>query len=119
MNTSTPRANSSKTEQFRESVIRETMRLAQLHGAVSLGQGVPDFPCPEPLKESAREAIFADINQYSITWGDRLLREAIAVKYGQNYGMKIDAERQVTVTCGATEAMIASLLALVNAQEEV
>lgn len=119
MNTSTPRANSSKTEQFRESVIRETMRLAQLHGAVSLGQGVPDFPCPEPLKESARMAIFADINQYSITWGDRLLREAIAVKYGQNYGMKIDPERQVTVTCGATEAMIASLLALVNAGEEV
>jgi aminotransferase len=119
MNTSTPRANSSKTEQFRESVIRETMRLAQLHGAVSLGQGVPDFPCPESLKESAKAAIFADINQYSITWGDRVLREAIAQKYTKNYGVKIDPETQITVTCGATEAMIASLLALVNAQEEV
>jgi aminotransferase len=119
MNTSTPRANSSKTEQFRESVIRETMRLSQLHNAVSLGQGVPDFPCPKELKESAQAAIFADINQYSITWGDRVLREAIAQRYSKSYGLKIDPERQITVTCGSTEAMIASLLALVNAQEEV
>lgn len=119
MNTSTPRANSSKTEQFRESVIRETMRLSQLHNAVSLGQGVPDFPCPQELKESAQAAIFADINQYSITWGDRVLRDAIAQRYSKSYGLKIDPEKQITVTCGSTEAMIASLLALVNAQEEV
>ena len=114
-----PRAGSIKTDQFRESVIRETMRLSQLHGAVTLGQGVPDFPCCDELKEAARAAIFADINQYSITWGDRALREAIALKTSRLSGLKIDPETQVTVTCGSTEAMIASLLAFVNTQEEV
>jgi aspartate/methionine/tyrosine aminotransferase len=119
MTLSLPRASSNKTDQFRESAIRETMRLAALHRAINLGQGVPDFPCPPELKESAQEAILADVNQYAITWGDRLLRQAIATKTAKCSGLKVDPETQITVTCGATEAMIATLVALVNAQEEV
>jgi aminotransferase len=95
------------------------MRLAALHRAISLGQGVPDFPCPPELKEAGRDAIFNDINQYSITWGDRLLREAVALKANRFAGVKVDPETQITITCGSTEAMIASLLALIDAQEEV
>ncbi|WP_427162072.1 hypothetical protein ACQFX9_11250 [Aliinostoc sp. HNIBRCY26] len=71
---------STKAKQFTESVIREMTRIAVQYGAVNLAQGFPDFPCPPDLKQAAYEAIETDINQYAITWGDRLFREAIAHK---------------------------------------
>jgi aminotransferase len=94
-------------------------RLAAQHGAINLAQGFPNFPAPDLLKEAAVKAIRDNINQYAITWGARRLREAVARKYATWYGMTVDPETEVTVTCGATEAMIASLMALVNPGEEV
>jgi aminotransferase len=110
---------SEKASRFTESVIREMTRLAKLHGAVNLSQGFPDFPAPEAIKEAARRAVAADINQYAITWGARSLREAIARKFTDLYGVPVDPEREITVTCGSTEAMIAALLAVVDPGDEV
>ena len=108
-----------RTHGFRESVIRGMSRLAREHRAINLAQGFPNFAAPDLLKEAAAKAIHDDINQYAITWGAQGLREAVARKYQRWYGLVADPEREITVTCGATEAMIATLLALVNPGDEV
>ena len=108
-----------RTEGFTESVIREMTRLVQLHGGINLAQGFPNFAAPEALKEAAKRAIDADVNQYAITWGAPSLRRALARAYGELYGMDVDPERMLTVTCGATEAMISALLAIVDPGDEV
>jgi aspartate/methionine/tyrosine aminotransferase len=113
------RFRSERVRDFTESVIREMTRLAIRHKAVNLAQGFPDFPAPEGLKEAARQAISADFNQYAITWGAKPLRDAIAAKYHRTYGIDIDPEREVTVCCGATEGMIACLMAVTNPGDEV
>ncbi len=110
---------SRKAQQFTESVIREMTRHAMAHDAVNLAQGFPDFPCPEELKEAACRAIRADINQYAITWGAPGFRRALAEKTRRFTGLDVDPETEITVTCGSTEAMIASLLAVVNPGDEV
>jgi aminotransferase len=94
-------------------------RLCRQHGAVNLAQGFPDFPAPDAIKEAACRAINADVNQYAITWGAPSLRNAIAEKAKRSYGMRVDPEREIAVTCGATEAMIASILAIVDPGDEV
>jgi aspartate/methionine/tyrosine aminotransferase len=108
-----------RTQLFTESVIREMTRLALIHGAINLAQGFPDFPAPDAVKEAAVEAIRADHNQYAITWGAKRLRDAIAAKTHRFYGYDPDPEREITVSCGATEAMMAALLATVNPGDEV
>jgi len=113
------RFRSRRTVNFTESVIREMTRLALQHNAVNLAQGFPDFSAPEEIKEAARTAISDDFNQYAITWGAQPLREAIAAKYRRWYGLEIDPEREITVCCGATESMIASLLAIIESGDEV
>ncbi len=111
---------SAKAETFTESVIREMTRLATAHGAVNLAQGFPDFGCPPELKEAAKAAIDADVNQYAITWGAQEFRQAIAGKVARGYpGWQVDPETSICVTCGSTEAMIAAMLALVDPGEEV
>jgi aminotransferase len=110
---------SRKAQQFTESVIREMTRLALRHGAVNLAQGFPDFPAPAEVKEAAVRAVQADINQYAITWGAREFRRAIAERFGKDSGLAIDPEQEITVCCGSTEAMIASLLAVADPGEEV
>lgn len=110
---------SHKAQQFTESVIREMTRLAMRHGAVNLAQGFPDFPAPAEIKEAAKRAIDADINQYAITWGAHSLRQAVAAQTKRFLGLTIDPETEITVCCGATETMMASLLALVNPGDEV
>ena len=113
-------AISARAASFTESVIREMNRLAVEAGAVSLAQGFPDFPCPPELKDAAAEAVAADINQYAITWGARALREAIAEKTARTYpGWTPDPETDITVTCGATEGMIATMLGLLDPGDEV
>ena len=113
------RFRSERIVNFTESVIREMTRLAMHHGAINLAQGYPDFPALESLKDAAVEAIREDINQYSITWGAKPFRNAIAAKYARTYGMEFDPEREVTVCCGATEGMVASMLAVLNPGDEV
>ena len=108
-----------RTSSFTESVIREMTRIANQHEAVNLAQGLPDFPMPEPMKDAACAAIHGDINQCAITWGSSALRIAIAEKYRRFYGMQVDHDREVTVTCGATEAMAAVFLALIDPGDEV
>jgi aspartate/methionine/tyrosine aminotransferase len=116
-----PRARfrSQRTSQFTESVIREMTRLAMEHNAINLAQGFPDFGAPEEIKRAAQEAIAADFNQYAITWGAKPFRDAIAAKYRKWYGIDYDPEREITVCCGATEGMIAALLAVTNPGDEV
>ena len=94
-----------RTHSFTESVIRGMTRLASEHGAINLAQGFPNFPAPDVLKEAAARAIRADVNQYAITWGAKRLRDALARKYADWYGMTVNPETEITVTCGATEAM--------------
>ncbi len=109
----------SRVETFTESVIREMTRQAILHDAVNLSQGFPDFPAPEEIKQAACEAIAADINQYAITWGARPFREAIAREAKRWRGMEVDPETEITVCCGSTEAMISTMMAIVNPGDEV
>ena len=119
MITTALRFQSDRIGEFKESVIREMTRLAFQHGAVNLAQGFPDFAAPAEIKAAAQAAIAEDANQYSITWGVKKFREAIAEYYQRFYRLTVDAEREITVCCGATEGMVASLLALLNPGDEV
>jgi len=110
---------SDKVSQFTESVIREMTRQAALHGAVNLAQGFPDFAAPAEIKQAARAAIDGDVNQYAITWGAKNLRNAIARQMGVWQGIAVDPEKEITVCCGSTEAMISTLLAVCNVGDEV
>jgi aminotransferase len=110
---------SDKVSQFTESVIREMTRQAMLYGAVNLAQGFPDFAAPAEIKQAARTAIDGDVNQYAITWGAKNLRNAIARQMGVWQGIAVDPEKEITVCCGSTEAMISTLLAVCNVGDEV
>jgi aspartate/methionine/tyrosine aminotransferase len=111
---------SAKAGQFTESVIRETFRLAAEHGAINLGQGFPDYPCPPELKAAACAVITADDNQYPMTFGTPALRAAIAAKTDRTYpGWTIDPDTELCVTCGATEALVAVTFALLDPGDEV
>ena len=110
---------SQKASSFTESVIRDMTRLAITHGAINLAQGFPDFACPQELKDAAKAAIDADLNQYAITWGAQNFREAIAAKFARTYGTAVEPNTQVCVTCGSTEAMIAAILAVIDPGDEV
>src|SRR5215469_6847733 len=102
-----------------ESVIREMTRLAAEHDAINLAQGFPDFPAPEAVKQAAMTAIAEDHNQYPITWGEASIRQALQRKYRDWYDMEVDPERQICVTCGATEAMIATMIGCLDPGDEV
>ncbi len=107
-------------KQFTESIIRDMTRVALRHpGSINLAQGFPDFPAPEPIKQAAIEAIQRDKNQYAITWGTDSLREAIAAKAHRCNKIEADPDKNITVTCGSTEAMMASLKAIINPGDEV
>jgi aspartate/methionine/tyrosine aminotransferase len=110
---------SEKAERFTESVIREMTRLALKHGAVNLSQGFPDFPAPAEIKNAAKAAIDADINQYAITWGAKPFRNAIAENFQRMQGVSVDPEREITVCCGSTEAMMSTMMAIINPGDEV
>jgi aspartate/methionine/tyrosine aminotransferase len=113
------RFGSEKALSFTESVIRDMTRVCLAHQGINLAQGFPDFPGPDEIKEAAVRAIRADFNQYAITWGTPNLRRAIAEKFARYNGLSVDPEKAITVCCGATEGMIATLMALVNPGEEV
>jgi aminotransferase len=112
-------AHPSRADTFTESVIREMTRLALAHNAINLAQGFPDFPCPDAIKAAACDAVQADYNQYAITWGAKNLRDALAERVRTFNGMAFDPESEITVTCGSTEAMMASMLAVIRPGDEV
>ena len=109
---------SAKAASFTESVIREMSREAVKYGAVNLGQGFPDWPAPEDIKQKAKDAIDDDHNQYAVTWGVKSFRDGIAAKTKWFLGMDIDPETEITVTCGSTEGMIAAAMATIDPGEE-
>ncbi len=108
-----------RVQHFPESIIREMTRLSEAHGAINLSQGFPDFDPPQEIIQAAKTALEEGYNQYSTTWGARPFREAIAQSFQRFQGMEVDPDENVVVTCGATEAMMASMLSLVNPGEEV
>jgi aspartate/methionine/tyrosine aminotransferase len=108
-----------RTQRFPESIIREMTRIALDVGAINLSQGYPDFAVSQEIKEAAMRAIQEDWNQYSVTWGVKPLREAIAEHYRRRYEMDVDPEREVVVCCGATESMLAAMLGVINPGDEV
>jgi aspartate/methionine/tyrosine aminotransferase len=112
-------AGSRKVAGFTESVIREMTRLSFVHGAVNLSQGFPDFPAPQEVKQAACAAILDDVNQYTVTWGARALREAVANDFSRRHGVPVHPDTQVTICCGSTEAMIATLLGTIDPGDEV
>ncbi|MCX7938910.1 MAG: aminotransferase class I/II-fold pyridoxal phosphate-dependent enzyme [Thermoflexales bacterium] len=108
-----------RTQRFPESLIREMTRVALQVGAINLSQGYPDFSPPQAIKDAAVKAIEDDWNQYSVTWGLRPLREAIAEHYRRHYEMDVDPDKNIVVCCGATESMLAAMLGVVNPGDEV
>ena len=108
-----------RLNQIGPSQIRENMRIALEHNAINLAQGRPDFPTAPVVKQAAIDAIAADHNQYSVTWGLAELREAIANHVQKRHGMTVDPETEITITCGVTEAIVAAMLALVEVGDEV
>lgn len=113
---------SQRTAGFTESVIREMTRLVNTYhpdDGINLAQGFPDFSAPADIKKAACDAILADVNQYAITWGAKSLRDGIAAKTRRFLGLEVDPETEITVTCGATEAMMATMLATVDPGDEV
>ena len=115
----TARTISRRVQGFTESVIREMTRVNAEYGGVNLAQGFPNFPPPKELVGAAHRAIDGDFHQYAITWGARNLRQAIAAKFERFYGKAVDPERQVTVCCGSTEAMLSTLLAVLDPGDEI
>ena len=113
------RFRSHRAAAMTESVIREMSRVANRYKAINLAQGFPDFEAPPEIKASACDAINRNINQYPITWGAKPLRDAIATKYKKHYALDFDREREVTVCCGATECMIATMMAIMDPGDEV
>ena len=110
---------SAKAKSFTESVIREMTRLASEYKAINLAQGYPDFACPVELKRAAADAVDRDYNQYSVTWGSQELREAIALKAKKYNKIECDPNKNIVVTCGTTEAMVASQIALLDPGDEL
>src|SRR5947207_4579459 len=108
-----------RVQYFSESVIRDMTRLASQFGAINLGQGMPDFEAPQAIKDAACQAIQDGFNQYAITWGAPNLRQAIAEKVRRFNGIPCDPDENVTVCCGATECMMATMLALIDPGDEV
>lgn len=107
------------TTKFTESVIREMTRISSARGGINLAQGFPDFDPPQIIRQAAIDAIQQGWNQYAVTFGEADLREAIARKALHYNRIECDPHTEVTVTCGATEAMIATLKALVNPGDEI
>lgn len=108
-----------RVQAFPESVIRSMSRVAAQHGAVNLGQGFPDFDPPRAVMDAAKKAIDDGFNQYAVTWGAPVLREALCSKLGEFNRIEAKPDENLVVTCGATEAMMATLLAICNPSDQV
>jgi aspartate/methionine/tyrosine aminotransferase len=110
---------SKKLQHFTESMIREMTRLSEQQSAINLSQGMPDFDPPEELVNAAVQALKEGYNQYPITWGQKSLRDAISRKVKSYNGIDADPDKNVTVTCGATEAVTAAVLALTDPGDRI
>src|SRR5205085_1988005 len=110
---------SQRTSVFTESLIREMSRVAQKHGAINLAQGFPDWDPPAALMQAGKDAMDAGRHQYAVTWGSSELREALAGKLTRCMGVPVDADRELVVTCGATEAMMVAMMTVCDPGDRV
>lgn len=110
---------SERTANFTDSVIRRMTRISNQYGAVNLSQGFPDFNPPQAILDRLKEIVSEDIHQYSLTWGAQNLREALAEKQSSLMGIPIDPDKEIVVTCGSTEAMMAAMMTVVNPGDKV
>jgi aminotransferase len=110
---------STRTEHFTDSVIRRMTRVSAQYGAINLSQGFPDFDPPHELTDRLAQIASEGPHQYALTWGAQNFREALAAKHFHFSGMKVDPDREIVVTCGSTEAMMASVMSVINPGEKV
>lgn len=110
---------SQRTLPFTDSVIRRMTRVSLRYGAVNLSQGFPDFDPPRPLLDRLAETANENVHQYSVTWGAQNFREALAEKQSRRMGRKIDPDKEIVVTCGSTEAMMAAMLTVADPGDKV
>lgn len=110
---------SNRTAIFTDSVIRRMTRVSLQHGAINLSQGFPDFEPPQEILNRLAQVTKEDFHQYSITWGAQNFREALAVKFEHFSGVKVDPEKEIVVTCGSTEAMMAAMMSVTNPGDKV
>ncbi|MFR3730379.1 pyridoxal phosphate-dependent aminotransferase [Lacrimispora sp.] len=110
---------SDRTAGFTDSVIRRMTRISNQYGAVNLSQGFPDFDPPKEILDRLKEVAYEDFHQYSITWGAQNFREALAAKQSGPMGHDIDPNREIVVTCGSTEAMMAAMMTVANPGDKV
>lgn len=110
---------SNRAEAFTDSVIRRMTRISDEHGAINLSQGFPDFNPPKEILDALSKVVYEGPHQYSITFGAKNLRDALARKHGKAIGRKVDPETEVLVTCGSTEAMICTMMAICNPGDKV
>src|SRR5688572_29112618 len=110
---------SQRTARFTESVIREMSRVAHAHGAINLAQGFPDWDPPAALVQAAKEAMDAGRHQYAVTWGSPELRAALGAKLTRCMGIAVDADRELVVTCGSTEAMMVAMMTVCDPGDRV
>lgn len=110
---------SQRVELFTDSVIRRMTRISEQYGAINLSQGYPDFDPPKPMLDRLAQVAYEGPHQYSITFGARNLREALADKHGRAIGRTVDPNREVLVTCGGTEAMMSAMMTVCNPGDKV
>ena len=110
---------SRRTATFTDSVIRRMTRIANQYGAVNLSQGFPDFDPPKEITKRLAEVALEGPHQYAITWGAQNFREALAKKHAHFSGMTVDPNREIVVTCGSTEAMMAAMMTIANPGDKV
>ena len=110
---------SRRTAVFTESLIREMSRVAARYGAINLAQGFPDWDPPAALIDAAKAAMDVHRHQYAVTWGSAELRTALAAKIGRFTGVPVDADRELVVTCGATEAMMVAMMTVCDPGDRV
>ena len=113
------KALSARTADFTDSVIRRMTRISGRYGAINLSQGFPDFDPPKEITDRLSEVAKEGPHQYALTWGAQNFREALAGKHEHFSGMKIDPDTEIVVTCGSTEAMMASMMSVCNPGDKV
>ncbi|MBR1523262.1 MAG: aminotransferase class I/II-fold pyridoxal phosphate-dependent enzyme [Lachnospiraceae bacterium] len=110
---------SDRVQTFTDSVIRRMTRISNKYGAINLSQGFPDFDPPKPMLDALAKAAYEGPHQYSVTFGAKNLRDALAAKQGKAIGRDIDPDREIVVTCGGTEAMMCAMMTICNPGDKV
>lgn len=110
---------SKRTETFTDSVIRRMTRIANQYDAINLSQGFPDFDPPKEILSRLEQVAHEDFNQYAITWGAQNFRDALAKKQSKYMNLDLDSNKNIVITCGSTEAMMAAMMSVCDPNDKV